>query len=155
LAERILVLGLGNPILGDDGIGWEVVRQLSARVHKPEVEFDQVALGGISLMERMVGYNRVIIIDTMTTCQFETGSVQVFPHSALPRPLAGHLASAHDASLQEALQLGIEIGAELPSDIQIVAVETPHVYDFSETLSEAGKASIPIAVQMVVSLLGQ
>jgi hydrogenase maturation protease len=153
LTEKILVLGLGNPILGDDGIGWEVVRQLSETVHDPEIEFDQVALGGISLMERMVGYQRVIIIDAMTTGQFETGSVHVFSHSLLPKPLSGHLASAHDASLQEALQLAAEIGAEVPEDIQIVAIETSHVYDFSEELSEAALIAIPKAISDVISIL--
>lgn len=146
-------MGLGNPILGDDGIGWEVVRQLSEAIHSPEIEFDQVALGGISLMERMVGYGRVIIIDAMTTGQFESGSVHVFPHSDLPRPLSGHLASAHDASLQEALALGREIGADLPSEIQIIAIETPHVYDFSEELSSDAQHAVSLAIREVISIL--
>lgn len=153
MKQPILILGLGNPILGDDGIGWEVVNQLSNLINSPEVEFDQVSLGGISLMERMVGYHRVIIVDAMTTGQFETGSVQVFPHSTLPRPLSGHLASAHDASLQEALQLGREIGAELPSEIQIVAIETPHVYDFSEELSLDAQQAVSIAIREVISMI--
>lgn len=148
-----LILGLGNPILGDDGIGWEAARRISEANLPADVEVDTVALGGISLMERMIGYERVIIIDAMNTSQFEIGSVQVFPHSSLPAPLTGHLASAHDASLNEALQMGRELGANLPAQVWIVAVETPYVYDFSEQLSPVAEKSVDQAVQLTIQLL--
>lgn len=146
MEKSTLVVGLGNPILGDDGIGWEVARQLSEGILPPEVEVDSVALGGISLMERLVGYQRAIIVDAMNSGQFVVGSVQVFSLDALPKPLTGHLASAHDASLQEALQLGKDAGAILPEEIIIVAIETPYVYDFSDELSIEAREAVQMAV---------
>ncbi len=153
MEKDTLVVGLGNPILGDDGIGWVVAQQLAEKEIPDNVEVDTVALGGISLMERLVGYKRAIIVDAMNTGQFEVGSVQVFPLEALPRPLTGHLASAHDASLQEALQFGRKSGVTLPEEIMIVAIETPYVYDFSDELSLEAKNAVQQAVNETLRLM--
>ena len=51
-----LVIGLGNPILGDDGVGWVVAEGIARLTEdRPEIEVDTVALGGLSLMERLTG----------------------------------------------------------------------------------------------------
>ena len=54
---QILVIGLGNPILGDDGVGWRVVEEIARKTaNKPDIEVDCVSLGGLSLMERITGF---------------------------------------------------------------------------------------------------
>ena len=57
-SEKILVIGLGNPILGDDGVGWVVAREVEIRLGASEynIEVDCLALGGLSLMERLIGF---------------------------------------------------------------------------------------------------
>ena len=50
-----LVVGLGNPILGDDGVGWRVIDELDGMEHA-EASLQQACVGGVSLMEIMVGY---------------------------------------------------------------------------------------------------
>jgi hydrogenase maturation protease len=155
LSKKTLVIGLGNPILGDDGIGWEVVRVLRESQVQEDVELDCLALGGISLMERLVGYQQAIIIDAMNSGHFPVGSVQSFGLDVLPKLLTGHLASAHDATLQEALQMGRDLGAELPEEVVIVAIETPDVYDFSEELSETAKQAVPLAVEEAKKIMGE
>jgi len=65
---KTLVIGLGNPILGDDGVGWKVAKELTTLIDPDtSVEIDCASLGGLSLMERMLGYQRVIVIDSMET----------------------------------------------------------------------------------------
>ena len=60
----MLVIGLGNPILGDDGVGWSVAGSLENRLKGNEgIEVDCLAVGGLSLMERMLGYRHVMLID--------------------------------------------------------------------------------------------
>ncbi|MGZ6260732.1 MAG: hypothetical protein ACXWN5_07770, partial [Candidatus Limnocylindrales bacterium] len=61
-ADPILVVGLGNPLLGDDAVGWRVVEALEARLETgadhdrvPSLELDRLAVGGLTLMERLVG----------------------------------------------------------------------------------------------------
>ena len=151
---KTLIIGLGNPILGDDGVGWKVANQLTAIIDPDSsVEIDCASLGGLSLMERMLGYQRVIVIDSMETGQSPEGCVKVFPLTALDNSFAGHLASAHDASLMTALQAAKSIGAEIPSRVDIVAIEAKNVYDFSDSLSPEIEKAVPLAIEEVLKLL--
>jgi hydrogenase maturation protease len=146
-----LVIGLGNPILGDDGVGWRVAE--AVRALKPGVEVDCLALGGLSLMERLIGYKRVIIVDALQTREGQVGDVTVLPLQALPDYSAGHTTAAHDTSLQTALRLGRSMGAELPEEIVVVGVEARRVYEFSDELSPAVAAAIPEATQAVLDVI--
>ena len=48
---KTLVIGLGNPILGDDGVGWRVVEEIARKTaDRNDIEVDTVSLGGLSLM---------------------------------------------------------------------------------------------------------
>jgi hydrogenase maturation protease len=158
--NKTLIIGLGNPILGDDGVGWvvaqEVQRQISSFAFRPPSVFVECfALAGISLMEQMIGYERVILIDSLNTGNYAQGEVVTFSLDSLEDLVHGHSASAHDLSLKNALKLGRSMGADLPQDedILIVAIEAAHVYDFSEELTPAINTAVPVAVQCVLDLL--
>jgi hydrogenase maturation protease len=166
----VLIVGLGNPILGDDGVGWRVAEKAAQHFHLSpspnstrrmadsgssfsEIEVDYLAVGGLALMERLIGYERVIIIDAVSTGQHPVGTVSRTPLSDLPDRALGHLCSAHDTSLQNAIRLGKSMGAIIPDDIVVVGIEIEQVYDFSDTLSPAVLDSIPEAVYIVKELL--
>lgn len=151
-----LIVGLGNPILGDDGVGWciaETVRQaLDVRGWLPNVELDCFALGGLSLMERLVGYDRVIIIDALQMGS-QPGTLGSFRLEELPNFSSANSTSVHDTSLQNALRLGRQMGAHLPEEVLVVGVEAHQLYDFSEELSPEVAAAVEPAAQMVLKLL--
>ncbi len=152
---RTLVLGLGNPILGDDGVGWAVVEALRTHALPPEVELDCCSLGGLGLMERMSGYERAVLIDAIYTGKQPAGTLSVFPLVKLDDVSAGHTTSAHDTSLRNALNVGRSMGIPLPTDEQVyvVAIEAEKVYDFAEELSPAVAAAVPQAVEAVLHCL--
>jgi hydrogenase maturation protease len=154
---KTLVVGLGNPILGDDGAGWKVAEEVEHRLAKsPEtsqVSVDCVSLGGLSLMERLIGYQRAIVIDAIGTGQYPIGTAYHFRLDDLYDPTSGHTTAAHDVSLMKAIEIGRSLGAELPDQIDVVAIESPYVYDFSEELTPPVAAAVPQAVEMVMSLL--
>jgi len=151
---KTLVVGLGNPILGDDGVGWQIASELMRDDKIPaDVTIECAALGGISLMESLIGYDRAIIIDSIFTQQAPIGMVKLFKLEDLSNPSMGHLSSAHDTSLQHALQVGHALGAHLPEDISIVAVEAEKVYDFSENLTPPVANAIPEVVMIIRRLL--
>jgi hydrogenase maturation protease len=171
---KTLLVGLGNPILGDDGVGWRVVESVQAQLetdsrfnlafrplnskdvqHLRPVECEYLSLGGLSLMENILGYEHVIIVDSMETGQKPVGSVAVFPLEALPDPMTGHSASIHDATLMMALRTAEVLGADIPHKIDIVAIEAQNVYDFSEELSPPVAEAVPLAAQKVFELLEQ
>ena len=153
MGTRTIVVGLGNPLLGDDGVGWHVAEAVEKKINRPDVEVDSLALGGIGLMERLVDYDRAIIIDVINTGQFPRGSVNSFPLEALANPFYGHLGSAHETNLQTALEMGRLLGASLPGEVTVVAIESPYVYDFSDTLTGPVASAVPIAVDLVLNLL--
>jgi hydrogenase maturation protease len=152
---KTLVVGLGNPILGDDGAGWVVAQEV--RKHIPAdlpIDVDCLSLGGISLMERLIGYERAIIIDAFI-CEEKEGSIIVSKLDELPNYSAFHLTSAHDLSLQNAMVMGRQLGADLPGEIIVVGVSANHVYDFSEELSPPVQDAIPKMTAIVVEFLTQ
>jgi hydrogenase maturation protease len=155
MSSKTLILGLGNPILGDDGVGWKVADAVQTRLGtlKVPVEVDFASLGGLSLMERMLGYERVILIDCMQTGSAPVGTVRSMALSELADPTAGHSASAHDTSLITALEAARTMGAETPARVDLVTIEAKNTYDFSEELSPEVAAAVPIAVQQVMALL--
>lgn len=166
----ILIVGLGNPILGDDGVGWRVAEEISRQSGIPlgdaalahpstrrlgPVSIECYALAGLSLMERLAGYNCVILIDSLNTGQYAQGEVVHFTLADMDDLTHGHSASAHDLSLKNALKLGRSMGEALPDDeqVHIIAIEARHVYDFKEDLSPEAAAAVPVAVQTTLDLL--
>jgi hydrogenase maturation protease len=174
--SHTLVLGLGNPILGDDGVGWRVVeaaqeawrRNADARrstidhqtsLHRQSsianrlsssVEFDFVSLGGLALMERLVGCARAILVDAIQTRDGAPGAIYRLTLDDLPTL---HADAIHDASLKEALAVGQQLGARLPQEIVVIGIEAVSLWDFSEDLSPQVAASVARAAEMVLDEL--
>jgi hydrogenase maturation protease len=155
---KTLVVGLGNPILGDDGIGWRVAEAVSEALstgnrHFQHIDVDCFALGGLSLMEQLIGYERVVIIDAFQTREGQPGQVYRLALDDLPDYSTGHTTAVHDTSLPTAMRLGRTMGVELPVEVDLVGVEAKHVYDFSDELSPSVAAAVPQAVRAVLELL--
>lgn len=155
---RTLVAGLGNPILGDDGIGWRVAEAVDKELaacngFAHHISVDCFALGGLSLMEQLVGFEKAIVIDAVQTEDGQVGKVYRLGLGDLPDFSTGHTTAAHDTSLSTALRLGRTMGVDLPQEVIVVGVEAKQVYDFSEELSPAVAAAVPEAVRAVMELL--
>ena len=151
---KTLVLGLGNPVLADDGVGWHVVRALRARHgSEPDVHVEACCRGGLALMERMVGYDRVVVIDAMRTGA-PPGTLRALAVGDLPTQ---HSASAHDVSLATALAVGRAAGASLPPDprIRLLGIEADDTETFSESCTPAVAAAVERAVEAVEDALAR
>ncbi len=149
---RTLVLGLGNPLLSDDRAGLCVVERLGPSLTgRPGLEFAEDYRGGLRLMERLIGYDRAVIIDAQCSGA-PPGTVVTLSMDA---PSTRHGASAHDVDLWTALELGRQAGAELPSpdNIRIIAIEAADVDTFAEECTPSVAEGIARAVEVVLSLL--
>jgi hydrogenase maturation protease len=158
IENTTLIIGLGNPILGDDGVGWVVAQQLKDElVEREDIEFDFLSLGGLSLMERLTGYQKVIMIDALSTGNYPQGKVISFPLDSMVDLNAGHSSSPHDTSLRNALDVGRSMNISLPKNenIIVVAVEAANVYDFSRELSPQVADAVPHAVNLVLEILSK
>jgi hydrogenase maturation protease len=149
-----LVVGLGNPILGDDGVGWRVIDELDQLDHG-DASLQQACVGGLSLMELLVGYRRAIIVDAIIDPEEEPGSVWCKPLAAVATRVASHLDSTHDAPLPAAIAAGRAMGADLPTDIEVVGIVIERGDVFGEDLSDDVAAAVPVAAAEVAGALRQ
>jgi len=161
MADRpVLVVGLGNPVLGDDAVGWRVVDAVEERLATDSeaaaaagpVEVDHLCAGGLRLMERVVGYDRVVVADAVLGPDLP-GTVWSRPLAMVVSGRMGHLDSSHDASLTAALAAGRALGVGLPDDITIVGVAVARTDTFAERLTPPVEAAVPRAAEAIVSLL--
>ena len=151
---KTLVLGLGNPILTDDGVGIQVVRAAAAQCCPANgVTFAEASVGGLRLLDLLAGYERVILVDAIQTRDGQPGNVYRLGLGELQASL--HSGSTHDLSLSGALALGRGIGMALPKDenIVIVAAEVEEVLVFGEACTRVVAATIPHAVELVMAEL--
>ncbi|MBU7045253.1 MAG: hydrogenase maturation protease [Theionarchaea archaeon] len=144
---KILILGIGNPILTDDAIGILVVQQLKG----VNADVKEAYTGGIALLDVILGYDTVIIVDAVKKGG-EPGTVSVLREDEIKRAL--HASSIHDVSFSEAVLLGRTLFPdEMPSEIIIVGIEVEDTETFSEKPTEPVERAIPEAVNMVMNLL--
>lgn len=165
---KTLVVGLGNPILTDDGVGVKVAYAVEEalrnpvsgtnRVHREDITVTEASVGGVRLMELVLGYERVIIIDAMYHPNGNNGHAPGTIHQMSAQDLRDisptqHSASAHDTSLVTALDMAEAMGLPVPKEILIYAVEVEEIFVFSDEPTPAVADAIPKVTQMVLDVI--
>jgi hydrogenase maturation protease len=147
-----LIIGLGNPLVTDDSVGLRVAAELRCRLNgHGAAEVVEDYWGGLRLMERMVGYDRAIVIDAMCSGA-APGTIHRLAVCDMPTQRS---ASSHDMTLPTALTLGRQAGLRLPPDeaILILGIEAEDVVHFGETCTPAVAAAVPRAVAEALAAL--
>lgn len=154
---KTLVLGLGNPILSDDGVGIHVVRAAAGRLpQRPDLHLVEAGVGGLRLLETIAGYERLILVDAICTPGGSPGAIHRLRRDDLRASL--HAGSTHDLTFSGALAFGRGLGMTLPADDDIIifAIEAGDVLTFGEALTPAVAEAVPHAVEAVLDeLLGE
>jgi hydrogenase maturation protease len=155
-AVRVLVAGIGNVFMADDGFGVEVARRLTERTFPPGVDVADFGIRGMDLMYALgEGYDAAVFVDAVPRGE-PPGMLSVIE----PRldGAGGEVAlDAHGMDPVKVLALARQIG-DVPERILIVGCEpavrmTGEEEDLVGELSEPVKAAVPAAVEMVESLL--
>jgi hydrogenase maturation protease len=145
---KTLILGMGNPLLCDDGVGLRVAAELKDIVDQPEVTLMETGVAGLSLLDLLVGYERAIIIDAIQTVGGKAGQIYRLDPKAFDTAI--HTASAHGINFTTALEFGRKLNLPLPQQIIIFAIEVSDVSTFSEECTPEVKQAVPICVEMVL-----
>jgi len=106
--SKTLILGLGNPILSDDGVGLVVAERLRGRVDGVDVV--STPLTGLHLLDLMVGYDAVFLIDAMITTESQPGELTFIRPDEISLPTL----CSHGFNLLEILKLGKKLGLSVP-----------------------------------------
>ncbi len=157
---KTLVLGLGNELFGDDGVGIHVVRALRKELEgleekKPRLSgavFEECSVSGLALLDVIAGYEALIIVDTIKKSRPKTGKIRILEQKDL-RHIPGP--SPHYVSVPQCLEIGKKLGLEVPSRIKIVAVEARNMYNLGEGLSEEMARAIPAVIERVKDILNE
>jgi len=130
---KVLILGMGNEILTDDGIGIKLTWEIQKQIIHPDVEFDSLSIGGLEIIEFLSPYDTVIILDAIKTLNGIPGSVYRFIPDDFKSTL--HIDNLHDISFLNALKVGEKLGIKTPSNIQIIAIEIVEDLVFGDEFS--------------------
>ncbi len=146
--QKILILGIGNYLLGDEGVGVHAIRCLEKEAWPAHVSLVDGGTGSFHLLSFLSDYDTVIMIDATVDGE-APGSVRVLePRFAADFPRA---LSAHDIGLRDLIESAVLLGA-LPK-IYLITVSIAHPQSMKTDLSAAIAASLPRVVQSVKSLV--
>ncbi|HSB79196.1 MAG TPA: hydrogenase maturation protease [Candidatus Methylomirabilis sp.] len=129
---RILVLGLGNDILGDDAVGLIAARRL--RAHCPaQVDIVEAAESGLGLLDFLEGRRHALLLDAILTGRHPAGTVLEFSQADFHGTIGP---SPHYAGLPEVLRLADCLAIPVPADLCVLAMEVEDPYLIREGLSQ-------------------
>jgi hydrogenase maturation protease len=142
-----LVLGVGNPILTDDAVGFRVAHLLKEA--KPELTEMETAEAGLTLLELIDGYERVIIIDSVKTGRNKPGTL--YPLTLDQIDPSWGFCSTHGIDIKMAVKLGSELDYKLPAKLSIYGIEVEDNKNFGEKCTKAVEKMIPQIVQEIIT----
>ena len=142
-----LVIGVGNPLRGDDGVGVRVAEALVERDLPRDVEVVDGGTQGLGIVSLMEGRRRVILVDAADMGRAPGSFVRFKPEDVRMWGDAEHL-SIHGAGLRDALLLAQALGT-LPEEVVIFGVQ-PAKIEWESALSPEAEASLPALVEAVM-----
>ncbi len=149
---RTRVIGLGNTILTDDGVGICAASEIRRRLTEPgcaaPANVVETEVAGFGLIELMAGWDRVILIDSIQFNGIEPGTVLRIRPDDLHTSL--RLRSIHEIDLPTGLELGRRLGFKMPGEIVVFCIQAQDVTTFGESLTPSAKAGMAEAVDLVL-----
>ena len=148
MRKPVVVLGLGNPLMADEGIGVYLVERLmeSAAEH-PAVDLVDAGTGGLSILYQIEGRRKAVVID----CAFmdePPGAIRRFtPEEVRSTKVLAHQ-SLHEADLMRIIAMARQLGPA-PDEIVIFGIQ-PERVEFSQGLSRTLAERIDEYVSMIL-----
>lgn len=127
-----LILGLGNDLLTDDGIGIYIAGQLTSEFCEADIICS--ADSGFGLLDHMLGYEQVILIDSIITGKIAIGGIHHFSSSDFSQHIPF---SIHSTDIISILEYSRKCGFSVPDKIEFLAVEIEDNQTFKESFSDS------------------
>ncbi len=149
--NKVLLLGLGNDILTDDAVGLNIARQVRDRLASCEiVDVCETSEMGLSLLDYIVGYRDLVLVDAVRTGQAPPGflhEIEGDDLKVLPT------LSPHFLGVGEMLALGRELRMAVPKRVKILAVEVQDPFTMGTQMTPALQGAMPALVERVLAVL--
>ncbi len=150
MTKKFILIGLGNPIMSDDRVGIIVAQEVKKRL--PDLDLDTACYGSLEVVDRISGYEKAFIIDSMVTDRFVKGTVRrVDPGVDVTLNCGG----SHGVSLSQAIEIARACGSALPPTILIYGIEVSDPFTVGDAMSEELNASLDSIVESIVEDIGR
>jgi len=147
---KTIILGVGNQILGDDGVGIYVAKELEKRCPVKEgIDFEYVSWGGFRIIDVLQNYEKAIVIDAIDTGEKPEGYIHVLTHESLLHSI--RMVSFHDVSFATAIELSSVLNIPMPESIFIYGIEVRDIGIFREGLTPAARKAANKCIDMVIN----
>ncbi|WP_457675638.1 HyaD/HybD family hydrogenase maturation endopeptidase [Thiolapillus sp.] len=149
--ESTLILGIGNTLLRDEGVGVHVIRYLKQQTDLPA---DAVLADGgtlsFSLVADIEDHDRLIVIDA-TELGAEPGTIRCLENESMDSFLGGIRRSVHEVSLLDLMDMARLTGT-LPQRRALFGIQ-PEVVDWGHQLSPRVETAVPKVAEQVLKLV--
>ncbi|MBI5395421.1 MAG: hydrogenase maturation protease [Verrucomicrobia bacterium] len=136
---RTIVVGLGNDLIADDGVGVLAARALKAGL-AGRADVVETAMHGLALLDIFLGYDRAILLDAIQTGKQPPGAVIEINAAELDPVIAP---SPHFAGLPEMVALARQLQLDFPKEFRIFAVEVADARTIGGPMTPAVRDAIP------------
>jgi hydrogenase maturation protease len=145
MSAKGILIGLGNPIMADDGTGLLVSRA----VHKHLVGFDLdlACSSGFDVVDRVLGFDSAVIIDSMVTGRHSPGNVVRLDLEGSEVTLRSR--HSHGLGFMEALKMARAVGAAVPRRILVYGIEVVDPFSLGAEVSPAILARVEAAAREI------
>jgi hydrogenase maturation protease len=148
--NSILILGVGNYLMGDEGVGVHLIQEMARRILPDNIDILDGGTGGLLLLNCFEAYRTVIFVDA-TMDGREAGTIDLIrPKFASDFPTA---LSVHDVGLKDMIE-AVYLTNSQP-DIHLFTISVEEIKPMTVTLSSKVAAAIPMAVDQILDLAGK
>jgi hydrogenase maturation protease len=144
--KKILIVGVGNLLLKDEGVGVHAVRALERTQLPPGVDLCDGGVAGITLLDFFEKSSRVLLIDA-AEMSLPPGTIRRFTPDEVQQGPEAPRFSSHDVGLLEVLRLAEALGRS-PEEVVIIGIQ-PKEIAWGEELSSEVAAALPVVLEMV------
>ena len=146
---RTLVLGLGNTLLGDDGVAVRLVEALAETLRTHGIDTKTSSISGLALVDEILGYDTLFVVDAVKTGSRDVGETfEIQPQSldTLPSGM-----SPHYVGLPSLIKYCHSYGLHAPEQFKILGIEVDDPFSFREKLGFKLENKFPEIIKTVKS----
>jgi hydrogenase maturation protease len=147
--KHSIVIGLGNEFISDDGVGIYAVRSLKNKINSTSSNFlfEELAVGGLQLLDYLVGYDSCTIIDAIVTGKHPAGTIYRYVQTQHQESVK--LTTSHQIDLSQVLNLAKLFNPETPNTIRVYGIEVNDVTTFSTKCTPVVEKALPHLVELI------
>ncbi len=147
---KTLLIGIGNPNMGDDAIGLLVANEIK----KQELNIDTEVLYYISfeILDKIIGYDKVIIVDA-ADIGLQLGDIDLLTYSDIKG--SEYLHNSHGLNLYQVIKVGYEVfNSNMPKNIYLLLIQTGKINSFKRGINRKLKENVPHIIERIKSVIG-